>query len=379
MQKANRIQNISEYYFSYKLREVRELIDNGLPIINLGIGNPDLPPPTHVVNDMIEASSDLTKQGYQAYKGIPELRKAIGYFYKEHYQVLLNSDTDILPLTGSKEGVMHISMAFLNAGDKVLIPNPGYVTYTSITKLLDAKPIYYNLKASNQWFPDFDELEKHDLSNVKLMWVNYPNMPTGAKPSNKLFKKLISFAKKHHILIVNDNPYSFILNETPMSILAIEGAKEVALEINSLSKSFNMAGWRVGMLVGSDAHINAVLKVKSNMDSGMYYGLQKGAIAALKTDKGWFTLLNKTYADRRDILWKIIDKLGYSYEKDTSGLFVWAKLPKNQKSEAVTDYLLKEKHIFVTPGHLFGSNGEGYMRFSLCVEQNKLKEVLERC
>jgi len=378
MKPANRIQNTSEYYFSHKLRAVRAMIDTGIPVINLGIGNPDLPPPTQVISEMSKASADLSKQGYQAYKGIPELRQAISQFYHNNYQVNLNPDTEILPLTGSKEGIMHISMAFLNPGDAVLIPNPGYATYTSITKLIDAKPVFYDLDAENQYLPNFRELEKQDLSQVKIMWVNYPNMPTGAKATRSFFKKLIDFGKRHNILIINDNPYSFILNESPMSLLSVKGAKEVALELNSLSKSFNMAGWRIGMLLGNKKHINQVLKVKSNMDSGMYYALQKGAIAALNTDNDWFVKLNEVYSTRRKILWEIIDQLGYSYEKDSAGLFVWAKLNNNQYSEEVTDRLLKEKHIFVTPGSIFGSNGEGYMRFSLCVDEGELQKVLDR-
>lgn len=378
MQQADRLHDIQEYYFAHKLREVRDLIEAGNPIINLGIGNPDLPPPISVIEAMEKGIKDLSKHGYQPYKGIPAFRKAIAAFYSKNYKVTINAEAEILPLAGSKEGIMHISMAYLNNGDAVLVPNPGYTTYTSVTKLMGAKPIYYNLKKKNNWFPDFDELEKQDLTKVKIMWVNYPNMPTGAEASYELFRKLIVFAKKHKILVINDNPYSFILTQKPLSILAIEGAKEVALELNSLSKSFNIAGWRVGMLLGAKKHIDNVIKVKSNMDSGMFYSLQEGAIAALQLNSKWFYKLNKTYSKRRKIVWKIIDRLGYTYDKNTVGLFVWAKLPNDSNSKEVTNYLLQEKHIFATPGSIFGTNGEAYLRFSLCVSENDLKEVLRR-
>jgi len=378
MQPANRLNHIEAYYFTHKLQEVKEMIAAGKPIVNLGIGNPDLPPPKSVQIEIMKQATNPTAHGYQPYKGIDRLRSGIAKFYKRHYNVNLEMDTEILPLTGSKEGIMHVSMAYLNIGDWVLVPNPGYTTYTSVTKLLGATPIYYNLKKQDNWLPNFEELEKLDLSKVKIMWVNYPNMPTGATASISLFKKLVAFAKKHQILLVNDNPYSFILTKNPLSILAVKGAKEVALELNSLSKTFNMAGWRIGMLLGSKKHINTVLKIKSNMDSGMYYGLQMGAAAALEIDEKWFLDLNETYKKRKKILFKIIEKLGYSYEKETAGLFIWAKLPKGSTSEETTNYLLDKKHIFVTPGNIFGSNGEGYMRFSLCQSEKKLKEVLDR-
>lgn len=378
MNPANRLNDIQEYYFSHKLREVRDLIAAGKPIVNLGIGNPDLPPPSAVQKALLKAGASKTTHGYQPYKGIEQLRKAIALFYAKHYQVDLNHETEILPLTGSKEGVMHIAMAYLNAGDGVLIPNPGYTTYTSVTKLVGAKPIYYNLTEENNWLPNFDELEKLDLSKVKLMWINYPNMPTGANGNTEFFEKLIKFAKKHNILLINDNPYSFILTEKPLSILTVKGAMEVALELNSLSKSHNMAGWRVGMLLGAKKHIDNIQKIKSNMDSGMFLGLQAGGIAALEIEKKWYDELNKTYKIRREILWKIIDKLGYTYNKNNVGLFVWAKLPKNTKSVEITDYLLHKKHIFVTPGSIFGSNGEAYLRFSLCQSEEVLRDVLMR-
>ena len=296
MTKANRLNSVKEYYFSIKLREVRELISQGKPIINLGIGSPDLTPPKEVIEAINNASSQPENHGYQSYQGVPELRQSIADFYKKYYDVDgLDIHSEILPLMGSKEGILHISMAYLNAGDEVLIPNPGYPTYTSVTNLVEAKPVFYDLKEENNWFPDFEALEKIDLSKVKIMWVNYPHMPTGAVPTDELFEKLIAFGKKHEILIVNDNPYSFVLNETPKSILAYKGAKDVAIELNSLSKTFNMAGWRVGMVLGNKENINNILQVKSNMDSGMYFGIQQGAIAALNLSNNWFEKMNAVY------------------------------------------------------------------------------------
>ncbi len=279
---------------------------------------------------------------------------------------------------GSKEGIMHISMAFLNKGDKVLIPNPGYPTYASVTKLVEAEPILYNLNSATNWLPNFNEIEKQDLHKVKIIWVNYPNMPTGATASKQTFEQLIAFAKKHDILVVNDNPYSFILNNNPQSILSVKGAKKVAIELNSLSKTFNMAGWRVGMVVGNATIIKTILQVKSNMDSGMFLGIQKGAIAALKLSDNWFKKQNNSYKKRRKIVWKIADVLKCTYTKNSTGLFVWAKLPKAKKAEAFTDNLLYKKNIFIAPGTIFGSNGEGYIRISLCVSEKELTEVLNR-
>ncbi|QHI38363.1 LL-diaminopimelate aminotransferase [Kordia antarctica] len=377
---AKRIHTVEEYYFSKKLREVRGLIAAGKPIINLGIGSPDLQPPTVVVTALEASLHDETAHKYQSYQGIPELRNAIADFYQKNYNVSLNANDEILPLMGSKEGIMHISMAYLDEGDEVLIANPGYPTYTSVTKLLGAIPKYYNLDASTNWLPDLAKLEQQDLSKVKLMWVNYPHMPTGAKATKGFFERLIVFAKKHQILIINDNPYSFILNDEPLSILSIAGAKDVALELNSLSKSFNMAGWRTGMVMGKAAHIQHVLKVKSNMDSGMFYGIQKGAIKALESSKEWFTELNKIYAKRRELIWELATKLECVFDKETAGMFVWAKMPKNSNltSEAFIDKLLYEKDVFITPGSIFGTQGEGYVRFSLCVSEEKIKEVIKR-
>ena len=378
IKKANRLNRVKEYYFSTKLQEIRTLIAAGKPIINLGIGSPDLAPPKTVVKAISNAVQDDTKHSYRSYQGLPEFRQAIAHFYQRYYEVKLNYENEILPLMGSKEGIMHISMAFLNEEDEVLIPNPGYITYASVAKMIGAKPVFYNLNQENNWYPNLTELEKQDLSKVKIMWLNYPNMPTGTVATKTLFKKLIAFAKKHEILLVNDNPYSFVLNQKPLSILSINGAKEVALELNSLSKTFNMAGWRVGMLVGKSSYIKAVLQIKSNMDSGMFYGIQKGAIAALKITNGWFDNLNNIYKKRREIVWKILDVLQCEYDKSSVGLFVWAKIPKGMNSEILTDKLLYEKDIFFTPGTIFGTNGENYIRVSLCVSEEQLKEVLKR-
>lgn len=371
---ADRLKDVQEYYFSIKLREVRTLINQGKPIINLGIGSPDLQPPSEV----IKALNRSDVHGYQNYQGIPELRKSISSFYNKNYGVALNFENEILPLTGSKEGILHISMAYLNAGDQVLIPNPGYPTYASVTKLVQASPLFYDLTEKNNWQPDFETLEKLDLSTVKLMWVNYPHMPTGSMANDDLFKKLIDFAKKHEILIVNDNPYSFVLNKNPKSILNYEGATDIAIELNSLSKTFNMAGWRVGMVVGNSRFINNILKVKSNMDSGMYYGIQQGAIAALNLSTDWFDKNNQVYRRRREIIWQICDKLKCTYNTESAGLFVWAKIPKGKTSNEITDELLYKYDVFITPGTIFGSNGEGYIRFSLCVDEDKILEVLKR-
>ncbi|MBF8150183.1 aminotransferase class I/II-fold pyridoxal phosphate-dependent enzyme [Winogradskyella sp. F6397] len=375
---AKRLQKVEEYYFSKKLREVAFLKSQGKPIINLGIGSPDLEPPIKASMLLQDSLAEEKAHQYQSYQGLPELRDEIANFYKTHYQVNLSSKAEVLPLMGSKEGIMHISMAFLNKGDKVLIPNPGYPTYASVTKLLEAKPVYYGLKEDNNWEPDFAALERLDLKRVKIMWINYPHMPTGANATNKFYDKVIAFGKRHDILIVNDNPYSFILNEKPISILRYKDAKDVCLELNSLSKTFNMAGWRVGMLVGNYDFISAVLRVKSNMDSGMFYGIQKGAIEALRCSELWFKSLNSVYQTRRELVWKLAERLKCTYDEHASGLFVWAKLPPNLKSEEFTDLVLKEHSIFITPGTVFGSNGEGYVRFSLCATEEVIEEAIAR-
>lgn len=375
---AKRLQSVEEYYFSKKLREVALLKSQGKPIINLGIGSPDLEPPLKASMLLQDSLADVGAHKYQSYQGLPELREEISNFYKRHYKVDLSSQTEVLPLMGSKEGIMHISMAFLNKGDKVLVPNPGYPTYAAVTKLLEAKPVYYDLAEEHNWQPDFAALERLDLERVKIMWINYPHMPTGTNAENKFYDKVIAFGKRHDILIVNDNPYSFILNEKPISILRYRGAKDVCLELNSLSKTFNMAGWRVGMLVGNYDFVSAVLRVKSNMDSGMFYGIQKGAIEALKCSDMWFQSLNSVYEQRRELIWKLAEALNCTYDKDATGLFVWAKLPPHMKSEEFTDLVLKEHSIFITPGTVFGSNGEGYVRFSLCATEEIMKEAIAR-
>ena len=375
---AKRLQNVEEYYFSKKLREVALLKAQGKPIISLAIGSPDLKPPFKATLALQDCLVDEKAHQYQSYQGLPELREEISNFYKKQYKVDLSSQTEVLPLMGSKEGIMHISMAFLNKGDKVLVPNPGYPTYAAVAKLLEAKPVYYDLKEEDNWQPDFAALERLDLKRVKIMWINYPHMPTGSNADNKFYDKVIAFGKRHDILIVNDNPYSFVLNEKPISILRYKDAKEVCLELNSLSKTFNMAGWRVGMLVGNYDFISAVLRVKSNMDSGMFYGIQKGAIEALKCSHMWFKSLNSVYQTRRELIWKLANKLNCTFDKDSSGLFVWARIPSGFKSEEFTDMVLKEHSIFITPGTVFGSNGESYVRFSLCASEDIIKDAIAR-
>ena len=376
---AKRLHTVEEYYFSKKLREVAALAAKGNPIINMGIGSPDIEPPTQVVEALKGSLSIATAHKYQSYQGLPELRMAIANFYKNKYKVEVNHNDQILPLMGSKEGIMHVSMAFLNEGDQALIPNPGYPTYTSVTRLVGAEPLFYDLSAAEGWLPDLRKLEKLDLSKVKLMWINYPHMPTGASATAAFFSDLISFAKKYDILIVNDNPYSFILNDTPMSLLTQAKNDDPVMGLNSLSKTFNMAGWRVGMLVGPARLIQSVLKVKSNMDSGMFYGIQKGAIAALRSAETWYKSMNELYGKRREWAWKLADQLGCQYDRSASGMFVWAKLPKDtQSSEEFIDEILYNKHVFITPGTIFGTQGEGYIRFSLCVSEELIKEALKR-
>ena len=375
---AKRLHTVEEYYFSKKLKAVRALISEGAPVINLGIGSPDLPPQPRVVEALKNSMIDSNAHKYQSYQGLPELRNAISNFYKNNYGISLNPEKEILPLMGSKEGIMHISMAYLNEGDAVLIPNPGYPTYSAVTKLMGAKTMFYDLNAESQWQSNIAKLEALDLSNVKLMWVNYPHMPTGTLGDTNRLEALIQFATRHDILLINDNPYSFILNEQPSSIFNIEGAKEVCLELNSLSKTFNMAGWRVGMLTGSAEHLQNVIKVKSNMDSGMFYGIQKGAIEALNSSKNWFNDLNKIYAERRALVWELATALNCTFETTTSGMFVWAKLPSAVKSEAYIDYILHQHHIFIAPGTIFGSNGEGYIRFSLCAPKESIQSAINR-
>ncbi len=376
---ANRLQNVPEYYFSRKLKEIRQMMAEGRPVINLGIGNPDLKPSEAAIAAVIATAQQDNAHGYQGYIGIPALRTAKAKWYQDTYGVNLNPDKEILPLIGSKEGIMHISMAFLNPGDAVLVPNPGYLTYSSVSRLVGASIQTYQLEESLNWQADLAKLEAMDLTKVKIMWVNYPNMPTGADADPEYFKRLIAFAKKHEILVVNDNPYSLILNDEPKSILQIEGAKDVCVELNSLSKSHNMAGWRVGMLVGKAAYIQSVLRVKSNMDSGMFLGIQQAAIAALGNQPAWFAAQNKVYQKRKKAAQAILDLLGCTYAENQVGLFIWAKVGDGVENvETWIDELLYSTNVFITPGFIFGSAGERYIRISLCSKIAQLEEARRR-
>jgi len=376
---SHRLEGIGEYYFSSKLREIDELNKSGKQIINLGIGSPDLPPHPDVIQVLQNEASKDNVHAYQSYKGSPVLREAIAEWYQKYYAVSIAPATEVLPLLGSKEGIMHICMTYLNEGDQVLIPNPGYPTYTSAVILAGGTPLYYELTADNHWAPDFENLEKSDLSKVKLMWVNYPHMPTGQMPSKLLFEKIIAFAKKHQILICHDNPYSFILNETPMSLLSIEGSKEVVIELNSLSKSQNMAGWRVGMLIAAEERINEILRFKSNMDSGMFLPVQLAAAKALSLDQTWYESVNKIYQARREKVFELLDVLNCVYSKEQVGMFVWAKIPSQYKDGyALSDKVLYDANVFITPGGIFGSAGNGYIRVSLCGSIEKFSEAIKR-
>ncbi|MBN8653150.1 MAG: aminotransferase class I/II-fold pyridoxal phosphate-dependent enzyme [Cytophagales bacterium] len=376
---ANRIANVEEYYFSRKLAEVRGLDTPALPVINLGIGSPDLAPAASAIEALNVTAQKANSHGYQNYKGIPALRQGVQAFYKNTYSVNLNAETEILPLMGSKEGIMHIAMAFVNEGEEVLIPDPGYPTYSSVAKLVGAKVRTYKLQESLDWGIDVAALQQSDLSNVKVMWVNFPHMPTGRVASREELKALVDLARKNNFLIVNDNPYSLILNDNPQSILAIEGAADVALELNSLSKSHNMAGWRIGWVAGNKDLVDAVLRVKSNMDSGMFLGLQQAAAEALKNGKEWFTELNAVYKKRRTAARQILDVLGCTYSEKQSGLFVWAKAPDHVADvEKWIDEVLYGTHVFITPGFIFGEGGSRFIRISLCATEEKLQEALAR-
>ena len=376
---AERLKYVDEYYFSKKMREVNSYISSGRPIINMAIGSPDLSPSLEVKQALSESIDHQRSSMYQSYIGLPELREAISNFYDKQYGVEINPNNEILPLMGSKEGIMHISMAFLNKSDGVLIPNPGYPTYGAVSKLLGAEIFYYGLSKENNWYPKMDDLNTLDTKNIKLMWINYPHMPTGADFSEKKLNELISLAYKNDIILINDNPYSFILNKKPSSILSLKNSKGVALELNSLSKSFNMAGWRVGMMVGESKFIDAVLKVKSNFDSGMFYCVQYGAIRALASSYKWFETLNKEYYKRRKLAEEIASQLNLSYSKNGVGMFIWCKmLDESLKSEDFVDHLLDKYNFFVCPGSIFGSQGEGYVRISLCTDTKKMNEVLKR-
>ncbi len=376
---ANRIANVEEYYFSKKLAEVRALDTPELRVINLGIGSPDMAPSSSAIDALITSAQNPAHHGYQNYKGIPQFRNAIADFYKNMYGVELNTENMILPLMGSKEGIMHISMAFVNEGDEVLVPNPGYPTYSSVTNLVGGKIRHYKLDEKANWGIDVDALRKSDLSKVKIMWVNFPHMPTGRVASTPELKELIELARANQFLIVNDNPYSLILNEKPQSILSIAGAEDVALELNSLSKSHNMAGWRLGWVAGHKDYIDAVLRVKSNMDSGMFLGLQYAAAEALKNGKEWFTQLNAVYAERKKAAQKILDALGCIYSEEQSGLFVWAKAPEHVVDiEKWIDEVLYGTKVFITPGFIFGDAGQRYIRISLCCTVEVFTEALKR-
>lgn len=376
---AKRLEGIGEYYFSQKLREIDELNRQGKNIINLGIGSPDLPPHPDVIKTLQEEAAKPNTHAYQNYKGSPVLRKAIADWYAQWYQVALNPDTEILPLIGSKEGIMHICMTYLNEGDEALIPNPGYPTYSSAVKLAGGKPVAYELTAANNWEPDFDALEKTDLSKVKLFWVNYPQMPTGQLPSAELFEKIVAFGKKHGILICHDNPYSFILNDTPMSLLQTEGSRDVVIELNSLSKSQNMAGWRVGMLCAAKERIDEVLRFKSNMDSGMFLPVQLAAAKALGLGKEWYDAINTVYAKRREKVVELLELLHCAFSKDQVGMFVWAKIPeKYATGYQLSDEVLYNAGVFITPGGIFGTAGDQYIRVSLCGSIERFEEAIKR-
>ncbi|MBS3775328.1 MAG: aminotransferase class I/II-fold pyridoxal phosphate-dependent enzyme [Bacteroidales bacterium] len=376
---ADRLHTVKEYYFSKKLKEIARMRADGKPVLNLGIGSPDRPPSEEVIQTLQREAEKDHAHGYKGYVGLPELRNAFSEWYKRYYNVILDPDKEILPLIGSKEGILYISMAFLNPGDGVLIPDPGYPTYQAVSQLMQADILTYDLDEQNNWAPDFEKLEQRDLSNVKLMWVNYPNMPTGATASADLFAKLVEFGRKHHILICNDNPYSFILNENPRSILEADGAKEVAIELNSLSKSHNMAGWRVGMLGGKDEYIQTVQKVNSNVHSGMFYAVQQAAVTALQLPDEWYRELNSMYQKRRTIVREIFDLLNCNYSKDATGLFVWAKIPDEaEDAETLSEEILHQANVFITPGFIFGENGKRYLRISLCSNENDLQEAKSR-
>lgn len=378
---SKRLEGIGEYYFSQKLREIDELNKQGKQVINLGIGSPDLPPHPEVIKTLQEESAKNNVHAYQSYKGSPVLRKAVADWYGKWYGVTLNPDTEILPLIGSKEGIMHICMTYLNEGDKALVPNPGYPTYRSAVKLAGGECVDYELKEENNWYPDFDQLERIVGSSLgyKLMWVNYPQMPTGQLPDKELFEKLVAFGKRHGILICHDNPYSFILNDTPMSLLSVEGAKEVVIELNSLSKSQNMAGWRIGTLCGAKERIDEVLRFKSNMDSGMFLPMQLAAAKALGLGKEWYDSVNAVYAARRKKVFELLDLLDCVYDKSQAGMFVWAKIPAGYKNGfALSDEILYNANVFITPGGIFGSAGNRYIRVSLCSPEEKLGESIKR-
>ena len=376
---ADRVNSVQEYYFSKKLKEVAEMNAAGKNVINLGIGSPDLPPSDETIETLCQHARNANEHGYQPYVGIPELREAFAGWYKKWYGVELNPKNEIQPLIGSKEGILHISLAFLNPGDGVLVPNPGYPTYSSVSNLVQARLIPYELKEELGWQPDFEELEKMDLSNVKLMWTNYPNMPTGANASVELYQKLVDFGRKHHIIICNDNPYSFILNKQPLSILSIEGAKDICIEMNSMSKAHNMPGWRMAMLASNAQFVQWVLKVKSNIDSGQFKPMQYAAVEALAAPQAWYDRMNEVYRSRRALAGEIMHTLGCTYDEKQVGMFLWGRIPESYSgSEELADKVLYGANVFLTPGFIFGSKGNRFIRISLCCNQDMLAEALRR-
>ena len=377
---ADRLASVSEYYFSKKLKEVAQMNAEGKDVISLGIGSPDMPPSESTIQTLCDAARNPDGHGYQPYVGIPELRRSFAGWYKRWYGVELDPNTEIQPLIGSKEGILHVTLAFVNPGEQVLVPNPGYPTYTSLSRILGAEVVNYNLKEENGWMPDFDELEKMDMSRVKLMWTNYPNMPTGANATPELYRKLVDFARRKDIVIVNDNPYSFILNEHPISILSIPGAKECCIEFNSMSKSHNMPGWRVGMLATNAEFVQWILKVKSNIDSGTFRPMQLAAAAAYRNDAQWHEEANiHVYAERRALAEEIMRTLGCTFDPTQVGMFLWGRIPEScDNVEQLTEKILHEARVFITPGFIFGSNGNRYIRISLCAKKEKIAEALER-
>ena len=379
IQPAQRLESVSEYYFSRKLKEVAAMNAAGKDVISLGVGSPDMPPSEETVETLCTEAHNPNGHGYQPYVGIPELREAFARFYKRWYDVELDAKTEIQPLIGSKEGILHVTLAFVNPGDQVLVPNPGYPTYTSLSRLLGAEVVHYDLKEENGWMPDFDALERMDLSRVKLMWTNYPNMPTGANATMELYERLVDFARRKGIVIVNDNPYSFILNDHPLSILSVEGAKECCIEFNSMSKSHNMPGWRIGMIAANATFISWILKVKSNIDSGMYRAMQLAAVKALDAEAHWYEGNNANYASRRKTAGEIMDALGCTYDKSQVGMFLWGRIPDHYADvEELTERILHEARVFIVPGFIFGSNGSRYIRISLCAKNEQLAEALKR-
>ena len=379
IQPAQRLESVSEYYFSRKLKEVAAMNAAGMQVISLGVGSPDMPPSEETVETLCTEAHNPDGHGYQPYVGIPELREAFSRFYKRWYGVELNAKSEIQPLIGSKEGILHVTLAFVNPGEQVLVPNPGYPTYTSLSRLLGAEVVHYDLKEENGWMPDFDALERMDLSRVKLMWTNYPNMPTGANATPELYERLVDFARRKGIVIVNDNPYSFILNDHPLSILSVEGAKDCCIEFNSMSKSHNMPGWRIGMIAANPTFISWILKVKSNIDSGMYRAMQLAAVKALDAEADWYEGNNANYSARRKTAGAIMDALGCTYDENQVGMFLWGRIPDHYTDvEELTERVLHEARVFIVPGFIFGSNGSRYIRISLCAKNDKLEEALKR-